>query len=102
MTTVQRAIPLAILLLAGACKDAPTVGTVADSAAVAAAHAGIPAIDPDARLIASIEVAMRKHVEFKDSMLGAYRLTQAQFDSIKAIVVADSTKNATYLRLLSQ
>lgn len=91
---------LPTLLLAGIACHRPAAGPVAmDSAALAAAHRGVPMIDPEVRLVASITLAMRDHPQFKDSIFPAYRLTQTQFDSMKAEVFADSAKKASFDRL---
>lgn len=98
MTIARRLLPLGLLL--GAACHRPAAPAATDSAAVSAAHRGIPTLDPEVRLVASITVAMRDHAEFKDSILPAYRLTQAQFDSMKAEIMADSAKRAGYEHLV--
>jgi len=97
MIIARRLLPLVLFL--GACRK-PAVAVATDSVAVSAAHRGIPTLDPEVRLVASITVAMRDHAEFRDSILPAYRLTQAQFDSMKAEVMADSAKRAGYEHLV--
>ena len=90
-----------LLIAAGlvACaKPAPT--PAADSAAVAAAHANAPAMDADVRLAAGLTLALRNHPEFADSMWAAYKLTPAQFDSLKKVIAADPAKDSVYQRLI--
>ena len=100
MARTTRVVPLATLLLAGACaKEAPRPAV--DSAAMAAAHATVPAMDPDVRLAAGLTLALRNHPEYADSMWGAYKITPAQFDSLKRVIAADSAKNAAYQRLIA-
>ena len=92
------ALPL-VVLSAGACaKRAPS--PAADSAAIAAAHANAPAMDPDVRLAAGLTLALRNHPEFADSMWAAYKLTPAQFDSLKKVIAADPAKDSVYQRLI--
>ena len=89
------------LLAAGlvACTK-PAATPAADSAAVAAAHANAPAMDPDVRLAAGLTLALRNHPEFADSMWSAYKLTPAQFDSLKKVIAADPAKDSVYQRLI--
>jgi len=89
-----------LLLLAGlaACAK-PAPSPAADSAAIAAAHAAAPAMDPDVRLAAGLTLALRNHPEFADSMWAAYKLTPAQFDSLKQVIAADPAKDSVYQRL---
>ena len=101
MSLGRHALPLILLLIGGACQGgrdqaAPAV----DSAAIAAAHQGVPAMDPDVRLAAGITLAIRAHPEMRDSMFAAYKITPAGLDSIKALIAADSAKNAAYTRLV--
>jgi hypothetical protein len=72
-----------------------------DSAAVAAAHAGEPGLDPDVRLAAGFALAVKAHPEMRDSMLSAYRVTAVQLDSIKARIAADTAKQAAYDQLVA-
>lgn len=92
-------LPL-FLVAAGACGK-PAATPAADSAAIASAHAAVPAMDPDVRLAAGLTLALRNHPEFADSMWSAYKLTPAQFDSLKRVIAADSAKNAAYQRLIA-
>ena len=96
--SVRRFIP-ALLFLGVACHKPAAAPVAMDSAALAAAHRGVPMLDPEVRLVASITKAMYDHPQFKDSILPAYHLTQAQFDSMKAEVLADSAKRASFVRL---
>ncbi len=90
-----------LLLLAGlaACSK-PASSPAADSAAIAQAHAAAPAMDPDVRLAAGLTLALRNHPEFADSMWAAYKLTSAQFDSLKKVIAADPAKDSVYQRLV--
>ena len=93
-------VPMALFLLAGACAK-PAPRPPVDSAAMAAAHAGVPAMDPEVRLAAGLTLALRSHPEMADSMWAAYRITPAQFDSLKRKIAADSVKNAAYQQLIA-
>ncbi|HVX88072.1 MAG TPA: hypothetical protein VG940_04030 [Gemmatimonadales bacterium] len=90
-----------LLLVAVAACGKPAATPAADSAAIASAHAAVPAMDPDVRLAAGLTLALRNHPEFADSMWSAYKLTPAQFDSLKKVIAADSAKNAAYQRLIA-
>ena len=99
--TIGRFSPLfAFLLIGGACTK-PAAAPTTDSAAVAAAHAAVPMMDPDVRLVAGITLALRAHPEMKDSMLSAYRITVAGLDSLRARIAADTAKQAAYDRLVA-
>lgn len=95
----DRRLLLPALLLGVACRKPAAAPVAMDSAALAAAHRGVPMLDPEVRMVASITKALYDHPEFKDSILPAYHLTKAQFDSMKAEVLADSAKRASYVRL---
>ena len=98
--SIGRTLSAAALVLAlGACQKPANAPVAMDSAAVAAAHRGVPMLDPEVRTVASITKALYMHPEIKDSILPAYHLTRAQFDSMKAEVLADSAKRAMYVRL---
>ena len=98
--SLGRTLSAAALALAlGACQKPAPAPVAMDSSALQAAHRGVPMLDPEVRLVGSITMAIRRHPEFKDSMLPAYHLTPAQFDSMKAEIFADSAKRATYIRL---
>ena len=98
MTLGRQLLP-ALLIVAAACHKPAPAPVAMDSAALATAHRGVPMLDPEVRLVASIVMAMRDHPEFRDSILPAYHLTKAQFDSMKAEVTADSAKNAMFMKL---
>jgi len=99
--TIGRLSPLfAFLLLGGACTK-PAQAPMMDSAAVAAAHAAVPMMDPEVRLAAGMTLALRAHPEMKDSMFAAYRITQAGLDSIHVRIAADTAKQAAYDRLVA-
>ena len=84
--------------LVACTRPAPT--PAADSAAIANAHTAVPAMDPDVRLAAGLTLALRNHPEFADSMWSAYKLTPAQFDSLKRVIAADPAKDSVYQRLI--
>ncbi|HTK55762.1 MAG TPA: hypothetical protein VL295_02980 [Gemmatimonadales bacterium] len=94
----MRSLLLVAAGLVACAKPAPT--PAADSAAVAAAHANAPAMDADVRLAAGLTLALRNHPEFADSMWAAYKLTPAQFDSLKKVIAADPAKDSVYQRLI--
>lgn len=94
----NRPLLLLVVGLAACSKPAPT--PAADSAAIAAAHTNAPAMDPDVRLAAGLTLALRNHPEFADSMWAAYKLTPAQFDSLKKVIAADPAKDSVYQRLI--
>ena len=96
----RRTLPVTLLLVGVACTK-PAQAPMMDSAAVAAAHAAAPMMDPDVRLVAGITLALRAHPEMKDSMLSAYRITQAGLDSLRAKIAADTAKQAAYDRLVA-
>ena len=99
--TIGRRLPLfAFLLVGGACSK-PAAAPMMDSAAVAAAHAAVPMMDPEVRLAAGMTLALRSHPEMKDSMFAAYRITPAGLDSIRARIAADTAKQAAYDRLVA-
>ena len=99
--TIGRLSPLcAFLLIGGACTK-PAPAPMMDSAAVAAAHTGVAMMDPEVRLAAGMTLALRSHPEMKDSMLTAYRITQAGLDSLRARIAADTAKQAAYDRLVA-
>ena len=100
MTIGRRTLSVALLLVGVACTK-PAQAPTTDSAAVAAAHAAVPMMDPDVRLVAGITLALRAHPEMKDSMLSAYRITQAGLDSLRALIAADTAKQAAYDRLVA-
>ena len=100
MTIGRRTLSVALLLVGVACTK-PAQAPTTDSAAVAAAHAAVPMMDPDVRLVAGITLALRAHPEMKDSMLSAYRITQAGLDSLRAKIAADTAKQAAYDRLVA-
>ena len=93
-----RSLLLVAAGLAACAKPAPA--PAADSAAIAAAHANAPAMDADVRLAAGLTLALRNHPEFADSMWSAYKLTPAQFDSLKKVIAADPAKDSVYQRLI--
>jgi hypothetical protein len=95
MTIGRFTLPATLLLLGVACTK-PAQAPTMDSAAVAAAHAAVPMMDPDVRLVAGITLALKAHPEMKDSMLSAYRITQAGLDSLRAKIAADTAKQASY------
>lgn len=95
----NRSLFLLVVGLAACSKPAST--PAADSAAVAAAHAAVPAMDPDVRLAAGLTLALRNHPEFADSMWAAYKMTPAQFDSLKRVIAADPAKDSVYQRLIA-
>ena len=95
MTIGRRTLSVALLLVGVACTK-PAQAPTTDSAAVAAAHAAVPMMDPDVRLVAGITLALRAHPEMKDSMLSAYRITQAGLDSLRAKIAADPAKQGAY------
>jgi hypothetical protein len=95
--TIGRGAPLFFtLLLVGAACTKPAQAPPMDSAAVAAAHAGVPMMDPEVRLVAGITLALRAHPEMRDSMYSAYRMTPAGFDSIMARIALDPARKAAY------
>ena len=100
MTIGRRILPAALLLLGVACTK-PAQAPMMDSAAVAAAHTGVPMMDSEVRLAAGMTLALRSHPEMKDSMFAAYRITQAGLDSIRARIAADTAKQAAYDRLVA-
>lgn len=100
MTTGRRTLAPLLLLLGVACTK-PAQAPMMDSAAVAAAHAAVPMMDPDVRLVAGITLALRAHPEMKDSMLSAYRITQKGLDSLRAKIAADTAKQAAYDRAIA-
>jgi hypothetical protein len=93
-----RSLLLVAAGLVACAKPAPS--PAADSAAVAQAHANAPAMDADVRLAAGLTLALRNHPEFADSMWAAYKLTPAQFDSLKKVIAADPAKDSVYQRLI--
>jgi len=99
--TIGRFTLPALLLLVGAACTKPAPKPTMDSAAVAAAHAAVPMMDPDVRLVAGITLALRAHPEMKDSMLSAYRITQKGLDSLRAKIAADTAKQAAYDRAIA-
>lgn len=99
MSLSKQTLSLLLLGLVGACAKPATPAAV--DSAITAAHASAPAMDPDVRLAAGLTLALRNHPEYADSMWAAYQLTPAQFDSLKKVIEADSTKNAAYQRLIA-
>lgn len=93
MTSIHRYLPLALLLVAGACKKAPEAAT-ADT--LMAGMAGMPAVDPDVQLAANITIAIRSHPGITDSILSAYGVTAAKFESMMYAIAADSAKSVTF------
>jgi hypothetical protein len=94
--TIRSTAPLFVLLLIGAACTKPAPAPAMDSAAIAAAHAGVPMMDPEVRLVAGITLALRAHPEMRDSMYSAYRMTPAGFDSIMARIALDPARKAAY------
>lgn len=96
MTTFHRYLPLALLLVAGACKKAPEAATADTLMAGMAGMAGMPAVDPEVQLAANITIAIRSHPGITDSILSAYGVTAAKFESMMYTIAADSAKSVTF------
>ncbi len=92
MTSIHRYLPLALVLVAGACKKAPEAATTDTLMAGMA----MPAVDPDVQLAANITIAIRSHPGITDSILSAYGVTAAKFESMMYAIAADSAKSVTF------